>query len=69
MRYGALLITRRCNRRNIQDIHNNLTATHFPRRDFFILETPAKSFLKGRNYASFKYFQDQKYENATMAHY
>ena len=32
-----------------------------------MLETLAKSFLKGRNYAPFKNFQDQKYENATMA--
>ena len=35
---------------------------------FFMLETPAKSFKKSRNYAPFKNFQDQKYENATMAH-
>ena len=41
---------------------------HFPRREFFMLKTPAKSFFKGRNYAPFKNFQDQKYENATMAH-
>ena len=32
-----------------------------------MLETPAKLFYKGRNYAPFKNFQDQKYENATMA--
>ena len=32
-----------------------------------MLETPAKSFYKGRNYALFKNFQDQKYENATIA--
>ena len=42
--YGTLLITRRCNKRKVQDIDNNLTFTHFPRRDFFMLETPAKSF-------------------------
>ena len=47
--YGTLLITRRCNRRKIQDIDNNLTSTHLPRRDFFLLETPPKSVKKGRN--------------------
>ena len=58
-----MLITRRCNSRKVLDIHNTLTSTHFPRRDFFTLETPAKSFYKGRNYPPFKNFQDQKYEN------
>ena len=35
---------------------------------FFRLQTPAKSFQKDRNYPPFKNFQDQKYENAIMAH-
>ena len=33
-----------------------------------MLETPAQSFLKSQNYAPVKNFQDQKFENATMAH-
>ena len=66
--YGALLIARRCNRRNVQDLHNNLNFTHFPSRDFFMLETPAKSFQKSQNYAPVKNLQDQKFEKATMAH-
>ena len=32
-----------------------------------IIETPAKSFSKSQNYAPVKNFQDQKFQNATMA--
>ena len=54
--------------KKVQKIDNNLTSTHFPRRDFFMLETPAQLFWKSQNYAPVNIFQDQKFENATMAH-
>ena len=37
--------------KKVQDINNNLTSMLFPRRDFFMLDTPAKSFWKSQNYA------------------
>ena len=54
--------------KKVQDIDNNLTSRHFPRKDFFMLETPVQSFWKSQNYATVKNFQIQKFQNATMTH-